>query len=85
MYIFSHKEEDNSRIKLLSGKFLYKSLFVLLRISGVVSKYHSLLLSGILKLFYIDKEGIHSFFKVVLAKWPSGTSKKVLSNKYTER
>ena len=85
MYIFSHKAGDNSHIKLLSGKFLYKSLFVLLSISGVVSKYHSLLLSGILKLFYIDKEGIHTFFKVVLAKWPSGTSKKVQLTSYCEK
>ena len=64
-------------MKLLSVDSLYKSLFLLLRISGVISKYHSLLLSGILKLFYVDRDGIHLFFKVILAKWPISISKKV--------
>lgn len=48
-----------------------------MRISGVVSKYRSVLIAGILKLFYIDKEEIHAFFHTFLAKWPYGTSKKV--------
>ena len=48
-----------------------------MRISGVVSKYKTSLLSGIIKLFCIDSHEIHTFFKAILAKWPYGSSKRV--------
>ena len=66
------------------GMNLYKSLFLLMRISGVVSKYKTSLLSGIIKLFCIDSYEIHTFFKTILAKWPYGSSKRVIDDSWRE-
>ena len=82
--MFSHKTDDPSQMKLLSVKNLYKSLFLLMRISGVVSKYKTSLLSGIIKLFCIDSYEIHTFFKTILAKWPYGSSKRVIDDSWRE-
>ena len=55
-----------------------------MRISGVVSKYKTSLLSGIIKLFCIDSYEIHTFFKTILAKWPYGSSKRVIDDSWRE-
>ena len=84
VYVFSHKTDDSSQMKLLSVKNLYKSLFLLMRISGVISKYKTSLLSGIIKLFCIDSHEIHTFFKTILTKWPYGSSKRVIDDSWRE-
>lgn len=56
---------------------LRNCLFVLLRVSSVVSKYKAILVPGILKLFYIDVRCVHAFVRSVVSKWPASSSKKV--------
>ena len=55
-----------------------------MRISGVVSKYKTSLLSGIIKLFCIDSSEIHTFFFFFFAKWPYGSSKRVIDDSWKE-
>ena len=77
--VFSHVCEvpGRSPLRVVSARMLSQCLFVMIRISGVVEKYHGLLLPGVLKLFYIDRDCVHDFIHVTLAKWPIGASKKV--------
>ena len=56
----------------------------MLRITGLIRKYHTVLLNGILKLFYVNNDGIHSFIRCITTKWPLGSSKRVDTNKEYE-
>ncbi|KAK8799410.1 hypothetical protein WA538_002978 [Blastocystis sp. DL] len=58
---------------------LRNCLFVLLRVSSVVSKYKAILVPGILKLFYIDVRCVHAFVRSVVSKWPASSSKKAIA------
>lgn len=76
--------EQYSRFEFAGGRdgsfdvsALRSCLFVLLRISSVVSKYKAILVPGILKLFYIDVRCVHAFVHTVISKWPASSSKKV--------
>lgn len=52
---------------------------MLIRINGVVKKYRSFLVPGMLKLFYIDEWCVHTFIHEITTKWPVCTSKKVVA------
>ena len=71
------QNENRGAVKGMSVQLLNCCLFVLLRVSGVVSKYRTLLVPGILKIFYNDSSSVHSFMHAVISKWPNGSSKKV--------
>ena len=77
-YMYS-QNENRGAVKGMSVQLLNCCLFVLLRVSGVVSKYRTLLVPGILKIFYIDSSSVHSFMHAVISKWPNGSSKKAIA------
>lgn len=69
----------------LSPRFLLDSLFVLLRIRGVVAKYLPIIVSGVLKLFYTSYRCIPLFIRSLNAKWPIGNPKKVVLREGVDR
>ena len=63
---------------LVDSQILRQASYLLLRVSGVITKYKPTLLTGLMKLFYIDEAGVREFLKVILAKWPTQSPKKVV-------
>lgn len=62
-----------------SVRVLRHAAFVLLRISGVAAKYRPILVSGMAKLLYMEPEGAREMLRVMCAKWPVASPKKVCS------
>ena len=73
--LFSGSESSNST-SLDECHVLFRSCIMLIRINGVVKKYRSFLVPGMLKLFYIDEWCVHTFIHEITTKWPVCTSKK---------
>lgn len=62
-----------------SVKVLRQAAFVLIRISGVAAKYRPILVNGLVKLLYMEPSGAKEVLRVLCAKWPVSSPKKVCS------